>query len=416
MSLLTKLPIDGPERIVLDENSKASEPVSLTPAVEAALADTGLVEVRPTSDGRSVLVPRGKVGAVRVGSIQVEVQPKDGVKLTNLLFYLGYAEDPGFRPELVSGEREDGLWPALAYSLAESVDRALERGVLQGYRTIDTSLRVIRGRLRFGDQIARRPGQLVPIEVTFDEYTVDTAENQILLAALRRLLVVPGLDHGVRRRLLHLAGRLEGVTLHRMGAPIPRWLPSRRNSRYQGALRLSEIVLRNCSVKPGSRGLDVAAFVVTMWDVFERFVTAALRESLRPLPGKTVPQLRAYLAGESDNWKTGLIPMAIDVVHLDALGRPQFLFDAKYKVASEDGRYANADLYQMLGYCTALRVSDAWLVYAGHRGSEVSDSFRIKNSSVVVHRWPLDLSRPPAEVLKRIDALALRATKVPDVG
>lgn len=408
MSLLTTTPTETSVRVVLDENSSGSEPVALSPAVEAALADTGLIEVRPTADGRAVLVPRGRVGAVRVGDVQVEVQPKDGVKLANLLFYLGYAEDPGFRPELVSGERDGDLWPALAYSLAESVDRALERGVLQGYRRVEESLRVIRGRVRFGDQLARRPGQLVPIEVAFDEYSVDTAENQILLAALRRMLGVPGLDAGVRRRLLHLTGRLEGVSQIRIGAPIPRWRPTRLNSRYHGALRLSEIVLRNGAVKPGARGLDVAAFVVTMWDVFEKFVTAALREALRGVPGTTVPQLGAYLAGADDDWRRGQIPMAIDVVHLDRWGAPQLVFDAKYKVASEDGRYANADLYQMLGYCSALGVPEAWLIYAAGLGSGV-ESYRLKNTSVAVHRCPLDLSREPLRVLKDVGALAQRA-------
>ena len=98
------------------------------------------------------------------------------------------------------------------------------------------------------DQISRRPGLLIPLEVSFDEFTADTAENRILRTALRRMLSVPRLSDSAQRRLAHLDGRLDGVTVLRFGAPLPRWVPTRLNERYQPALCLAEIVLRNVSV------------------------------------------------------------------------------------------------------------------------------------------------------------------------
>lgn len=194
----------------------------------------------------------------------------------------------------------------------------------------------------------------------------------------------------------------------RIGEPLPRWQPTRLKGRYHGALRLSEVILRNCSVEPGVHGLDVAAFVVTMWDVFEKFMTAALREALRDFAGSTVPQMGAYLAGADDDWRRGQIPMVVDVVHLGRSGAAQLVFDAKYKVASEDGRYANADLYQMLGYCTALDVRDAWLVYAGSRSSG-PQTYRVKNTGIAIHRCPHDLSKDPLDVLDDVSRIALAA-------
>ena len=49
--------------------------------------------------------------------------------------------------------------------------------------------------------------------------------------------------------------------------------------------------------------------------------------------------------------------MYIDLVH-SVGGSPQMIFDAKYKVSRSDGRYPNADHYQMLAYCTALKVPE----------------------------------------------------------
>lgn len=67
--------------------------------------------------------PSGRVGAVRAGDLDVQVHPKVGI--VRLLFFLGYAADPRFRPEDVAGAGEADLWPALAESLIRQVERAL---------------------------------------------------------------------------------------------------------------------------------------------------------------------------------------------------------------------------------------------------------------------------------------------------
>ena len=175
----------------------------------AALATTKLVEVRPEGGGCWRLLPAGRVGAVRIGDLEVRVQPKTGI--ARLLFLLGYAADPGFRPEDVAGVREPDLWPALAESLARHVERALGPGVLQGYVTIDESLsagtRADPGRRPDGPA----PGLPLPLEVRYDEYAPDIPENRLIRSALRRMLAVPGL----RRRVQRPAGP-------------PRWSAGRR--------------------------------------------------------------------------------------------------------------------------------------------------------------------------------------------
>ena len=389
--------------VTLDELDNVGVLAELKTEEARALVATGLVEARPEGVDRWRLLPRGRVGAVRIDDFQVEVTPKEKVGLAHLLFLLGYAKDPGFRPDVVAGQHDVELWPAMAYSLAQAVDRALSRGVLQGYRTTEDALRTIRGRIRFGDQISARPGMLVPLEVTYDEFTVDTSENRVLRAALGRLLAVPRLGNDVRRRLLHLDARLEGAHILIPGSPIPGWTPSRLNERYQPALRLAEIVLRHGAAKPGNAGLQVASFVVSMWKVFEDFVTTALTEALVSVPGRTQAQLPAYLAGPGD-WRSGTIPMNVDVVHHDREGPPAVVFDAKYKVASTTGQYANADHYQMLGYCTALDVPRAWLIYAG--GGPSARVRKIKNTTVEVVECPLDLSASPTEILARVGNIA----------
>lgn len=396
----------GLRSVRFDELSREGSVVRLSTDEARALSATELVETRVESEGLWRLLPKGRVGAVRLSDLQVEVTPKDKVGLAHLMFLLGYASDPGFRPEDVVGTKDDDLWPAMAYSLARAVERALSQGVLQGYQTVDDALRTIRGRIRFGDQLRSRPGIWVPIDVRYDDFTVDTSENRILRAALRTMLAVPRLGNEVRRRLRHLDGRLEGVHVMQAGAPIPAWNPSRLNERYQPALRLSEIILRNASAKPSDDGTSIASFVVTMWKVFEEFVTVALSEALAQYPGHTQAHLPAFLAG-AGSWQSGSIAMDVDVVHRLGDGQPAVVFDAKYKVATVTGQYANADHYQMLAYCTALGVPRAWLIYAG--GGSHARVRRIKNTGIEVVEAPLDLSASPANILERVGLIAQSA-------
>jgi 5-methylcytosine-specific restriction enzyme subunit McrC len=388
--------------IVLDELMPFPEAVELDSEVAATLGESGLVTVAPAHGGEWTLTPCGTVGAVQIGGLLVEVKPKRKVGLGRLLFLLGYAKNPGFRPEDVAGVEDSDLFAALAESLARQTEQALERGVLHGYLHVEEALRTVRGRIRVGDQMTRRPGMLLPLEVAYDDYTVDIAENRILRAAVRLMMQVPRLASDVRGRLAHLEAKLDGVSLLRFGAPLPVWNPSRLNERYGPGLRLAEIVLRNMSAEAAVGTRPIASFVVNMSTVFEDFVSTALREALDQYPGETEGQFSADLDEAEPGYRTtDRIKMFVDSVH-SVGGAPAMVFDAKYKAPSETNA-PNADHYQMLAYCTALGVSKAWLVYAGPGGRRHR---RIRNTGISVEEFRLDISQTPEALLARVQELA----------
>lgn len=376
--------------------------VQLTEAEAAGLNATKLVQVQPRGGGFWQLSPLGMVGAAEVGEVLLEVRPKDKVGISQLLFLLGYARDPGFQAEDVAAQRTTDLWSSLAESLARLCERALARGVLHGYVSVEESLRTVRGRIRITDQMSRRPGMLLPLEVTYDEHTADIAENRIIRGAVRMLLRLNRVDPLVRKRLAHLDRKLDGVAVHRAGTPVPIWRETRANSRYVPALRLARIILQNCVAETADGKIRVAAFAVNLAKVYEDFVETALGEALAELGisgGRTRRQYPAVL-DHADGY-TNRINMNMDVV-FETHGIARVVFDAKYK-ASTTGVYANADHYQMLAYCTALGVPRAWLIYAG-RGEQRSR--RILNTGITVEEFPLDLSQHPRDVLARVALLA----------
>ncbi|MCM6763232.1 McrC family protein [Rathayibacter sp. ZW T2_19] len=375
-------------RVSLEENG-GWRTCDLSSEVIAAATSAGLVESRLSRTGVEIAAASNKVGAVRWGDDEILVRPK--TPLGSLLFLLGYARDPGFRPEDVDATPDDDLASAVAETFARLAERALARGVLQGYRTYDETAVTVRGRIRMSDQVSRG-GRLLPLELSIDEYTIDIAENIVLRAALSALLTLPRLRDALRRRLVHLDGRLDGVERLRRGAPVPAVRRSRLNAHYAPALAFAMLILERRSPSSAAGESPLASFVVDMAGLFESFVTTALREALAPLSsGVTLAQYPATLD------ERGRQPVRPDIVHVRS-GRPRIVADAKYKT----GASRVEDLYQMHAYCTVLGLRDGWLISVGRGRS----SYSVRGAAVELHIRRLDLAAAPERLLEEVSSLA----------
>lgn len=371
--------------------------VALSDSEAAALDAAELVVVTRSPGSDTWFVgPGSKVGVIRVGELQIHVRPK--IPIDRLVFLMGYATQPTFwLDRVVLLDTESDLPEALAHSFTRSTLKALEQGLLQGYRTKDDSLPVLRGRIRVHDQLSRRFGVGLPLEVTYDDFTVDIPENQILLTAVVRLNRVPGLSKQVRHGLQRLRMKLAGVSELPRGAPVPAWTANRLNGRYHQALHLAELILAGDSFEQRGGDLSISAFVFDMWKVYEDFVCLALREAMGP-EGSASLQHRMHLdAAET-------VEMRPDFLWTRTDGR-QVVVDAKYKAEKPAG-FPQADLYQLLAYCTVLGIDTGHLVYAS--GNEPSIDHQIKGGNVSICCHTLDLDKPPNHVLAQVNALADR--------
>lgn len=388
--------------------------VALPNAVGQALAAGDIVDAAPdpyVSEQWS-LRAGSKVGAVAVAvsgleePITVRITPK--VSIARLFFLLGYSLDPkgGWREGEVDVAEHPDLLAALAHAVERQIDRALRQGLLQGYRVTEETSLVVRGRIREAEQIRRRFGATLPVEVEYDEFTTDITENRLLRAAVERLLRLPGVPHDVRRRLLHQRGRLADITVIVRGQPLPAWQPSRLNSRYQHALHLAETVLNNASIEHAPGGLRVDGFLFDMNKLFEDFVTVALREACRGLGHSARLQDPHHLDEAS------AIRMKPDFVLYGPNGAPCAVVDAKYKAEKREG-FPDADLYQMLAYCTALGLREGHLVYA--RGNAPHAAHTVRHAGIVIHQHALDLDQEPAGLLSDVQAVAARLVSTPRV-
>ncbi|MEV4439368.1 restriction endonuclease [Streptomyces sp. NPDC049577] len=373
-------------------------------AVGRVLAGGRIAEASPDpyAPGRWLLRAGSKVGAITVTApttdeaVTIRIVPK--VPIARLFFLLGYNLDPrgSWRDGQVDVAEHRDLLPALAHAVERQIDRALARGLLQGYRSTEATSQVVRGRIREADQIRRRFGATLPMEVTYDEFTTDIAENRILRAAVERLLRLPGVPQNVRRRLLHQRSRLSGVTALPRGYALPAWQPSRLNARYHHALHLARAVLDGASADHAPGGLRCDGFLLDMNRLFEDFVTTALQEALRG----TAFTGRLQDAHHLDEAAT--IRMKPDFVLYGTQSAPVAVADAKYKAEKREG-FPDADLYQMLAYCTALGLREGHLIYA--KGNAPHAAHRVRHVGVVIHQHALNLDQKPAELLADIAAV-----------
>lgn len=228
------------------------------------------------------------------------------------------------------------------------------------------------------------------------EFNTDIAENQILRTAADRLRLLPGLTGVVRTRLRHVDASLAGAALLHRGMPIPGWRPTRLNQRFHLALWLAELIIRQTSLDQPRGTVQADGFVVDMAKVFEDFVTTALGSALEAFAGTGVAQRRLWL----DEGST--IPIQPDLTWLRD-GVPVAVIDAKYKAEKPSG-FPNADVYQMLAYCTALGLTEGHLVYA--KGNDAERSAVIRHARIAICCHALDLDAPPDVLLSQVDQLA----------
>ena len=383
-----------------------SGPHLLSAGVRDALRRTASVVVEPAEglDSEYILTPQSTVGAVEIGDLSVLIEPKIGIPqvLSLACYAIGKVK---FQPEDFDYRAEYALPDALAIALTSHARRAFARGLLHGYRTEEGALYTVRGRIRFDEQLRRRFGVPLPVEVRYDEFTDDVLANRLVKAAAYRLSQARLRSIPARRNLGWLAAMLEEVSL--VDFP-PKDVPSvrydRLNEHYRGVVELSRLILRHGEFETGRGAVRASGFLMDMNAVFQEFVTEALRDELR-----VSPSVFGEKAIESLDYG-GRIHLRPDLTWWDG-STCVFVGDAKYKKITH-ASVPNADLYQLLAYATALDLPGGLLIYAQDEAEP--REYRVRNGGKRLEVAALDLSGTLDDALIRIKGLAGKVVALHD--
>jgi 5-methylcytosine-specific restriction enzyme subunit McrC len=392
------------QQIYLTEYKQSIEAYALSTQQRDLIAKhIGGIKIEPASGvaNKYYLTPSSKIGVLEIENLAIHIKPK--VSIDHLMFLMSYALDPKKWKQFGFNLAEtDSIVEAVIPAFLRHLKKVFSRGVLKGYRQRNDSLTTVRGQIRFPDQLRKRFGIPIPIEVTYDEFTEDIPENQLIKAAISRLLQNTIRSKPLRRELRRYLLALDNVSLISFN---PQSLPtikiSRLNERYEHALEISKLILRSSTFNYSSGKLRARSFIVDMNQVFEDFIVIALRENLGLTP-HSFPQnakgKRLYLDSSS------AIKLKPDISWWRT-GKCQFVGDVKYKELNKQAR--NSDLYQLLAYTTATHLPLGILIYAKDDSiPEIrTESHFIAAADKHLLVYAVDLANPPSEILQQIDQI-----------
>ena len=344
-----------------------------------------------------IVTPRSIVGAATTPRLHVVIEPK--LPIDRVFSLLGFARKFRFAADTTTLAAREGIVEPFVAAFLDALQRALRRGLLMSYISKEEALPTIRGRIRFAEQLRRRYDLPLPIEVGYDDYTVDTKANRLVKAALRRIERLRLRDSRLRRRTAEALGAFEGVADMNFD---PRRLPTfnytRLDARYRPALELAALLVRNTSVDLHPGAASTSSILFDMNDVFEDFVWAAIGDELRGiLPARY-------------RWRQGKSVVLDEDRHV----RPEpdlslwdgtrcvFVGDAKYK-ETEQGEVG--DIYQLLAYCSATGLDKGLLLYAEKPSG--SSLHRVVRGGPRLRVETVDVTAPLDQVLERCRALAM---------
>lgn len=372
--------------------------VPLTNRERDALIRVRDVLVTPTAvDGAYDVRPGSTIGSLSIDGRTVLIRPKIGFE--RALFLVSYSIDrAAWSDDEATHAQADRIVDAIASAFARLAARALRRGVLQGYRATEDSLHTVRGRIRVADQLRIRLGIVPPIEVAFDEFTVDIVENRLLRSALHVLRRAGVRSAAVAEKLRAVETHLDEVELVEFDARrLPEVTYTRLNIHYRPALELARHILAASSYELESGDVKTSGFVIDMNRAFEDFVVVALREALGVSDYKFPQGVRSRL------WldQARRVELWPDLSWWDG-DRCTFIGDVKYKKTDAEGE--SPDLYQLLAYVVAADLDAGLLVYAAGEERPTTHIVHLLGRRLIVRA--LSLTGSPDEILAEIDALA----------
>ena len=404
MAATSKIKAKGTMREINLQEYATSDALTLSVDERDALARRELslsIAPVPGTMDEYTLTPGSVVGAVETSGLSVRIAPKVGI--CQLLSLACYAIG---RVELQEAEfdfpEHEALPDVLALAFGTAARRAFSRGLLHGYRTEEDALLTVRGRIRFNDQIRRRFGVPLPVEVRSDEFTHDILLNCLVKAAAHRLGRL-GLRSGkARSSIAWVAESLSDVSpvaFPRGAVPEVRF--DRLNEHYRSVATLARLILRHGAFEAARGKVRASGFLMDMNQVFQEFVTVALRQALG---------VSEHVFGERGIGSLDMedrVTLKPDLVWRDG-SRSTFVGDVKYKRAAAGA--PNADLYQLLAYATALDLPGGLLIYA--QGEQEPMEHTVRHSGKRLEVATLDLSGDLDETLDRIGDLAQRMRKL----
>lgn len=199
------------------------------------------------------------------------------IPIQNIYYLLVYAWDRLAEGELVDVAGIDGteLVDLYAAVLLSGLRHLVRRGLDQTYLPVEAEIAGIRGRVQIAATARRMLAQHGRAQCLFDELSVDTLPNRILLSTAKLLLAAPNLSQSLREQLRAIARSLSSISdFHINKQAFSRVQLHRNNGFYRFLLSVCELIF-DTSLSAEETGhyrfRDFIRDPARMAQLFERF-------------------------------------------------------------------------------------------------------------------------------------------------
>lgn len=282
------------------------------------------------------------------------------IPVQNVYYLLIYAWNNLDEGELtdISNLESNELVDLFASVLNSGIKHLLRRGLDQDYILHDEAIAGVRGRINIGITARQMLLQHGRAYCEFDELSVDSLPNQILLSTVRRLLKSPKLDKNLRLTLRGLNRELGGISEIPLSKHAFRKIQLHGNNRaYRFLLNICELVLDMSILDEEAGHYKFRDFIRNekqMARLFENFVFNFYRIHR---PDLTIKKERIYwqASSDSDPDLRYLPSMETDISVRSKLENKTLIIDTKFYQNTFQKYYESetvhsGNLYQIYSY------------------------------------------------------------------
>jgi 5-methylcytosine-specific restriction enzyme subunit McrC len=334
---------------------------------------------------RAILLVREAIGVIRVGDLQISVQPKIDRK-----HFLFLAASSQLIPRLDVAETQlaegKDLWQLIVLWFLQSGETLLRSELSKAYVEREDEIEALRGRLVPLASARRLYAGSRTLCCQFEDFDTDTPLNRIIRCGAEVIAGSPSVDGGDRKRAMRLLTLLADV-----GSLRPsdlREQVDRRTARYEPALSFARYLI-------AGSGADIHYGANLGWSFLIRtpeLIEAGIRETIaRELAPEWSVHKREVPLGSSS------LRLRPDLV----FGAGVAAGDVKYKIAGAD--WIQTDLYQIVTFATALKcTAGAVIGFARSTHDPLPRNVSIGDVSVAYFAWNADPTISPTQSAKEL--------------
>ena len=315
---------------------------------------------------------------------------------------LGYAQIDATG---IRATRHFDMLEAFVHLFLTSVVRLTQRGLARAYRSREANLPCLRGRILFAPHVRENLVNRSRFYVGYGEFTADRPANRLIHLTLRRLAGVARQPMNRQRiRQLEMAFTQVPPSTN-VDDDWARHRVDRSMGHYDQVMSWVGLFLFRYGLATFADRHVNRALLIPMEEVFEDFVTAAVRRYQQQFTVFAQGPKR-YLA--KDNSDKDVFRIMPDV-GLSAQGEIQFVLDAKWKRIDPVRRnygVSQGDVYQLFAYGRKFRCRRVVLIYPRTTAFRETLEFRFLDSrDLRMACFPFDVADPEGAIRALMQSL-----------